>query len=247
MGKIRAALTHLAISAVVVGSLCAVIFFVWYPGDYFVVRSGWNALKVLLGVDLVVGPLLTLIVFRTGKPSLKFDMSCIAVLQLAALGYGGWVMYQERPYFMVFAVDRFEVVGRHEIDPAAAAPWVERKPFLEPLHVVAVPPRDPHAYNQLLEETLFMGMADIERRPEFWQTYESAKAIIDRKLAPLSELAEKAPMAAERIEKSLDGLGRPAEDFGFVPLRGTERNFAVIVDRETTLPAGIVDVDPWAR
>jgi hypothetical protein len=46
------------------------------------------------GRDLALGPLLTLIVFEPGKPSLKFDLSCIVLLQLGALLYGGTIINQ---------------------------------------------------------------------------------------------------------------------------------------------------------
>ena len=43
---------------------------------------------LMIGVDVVIGPLLTLIVFDPKKKHLKFDLVVIAALQLAALAYG---------------------------------------------------------------------------------------------------------------------------------------------------------------
>jgi hypothetical protein len=69
------------------------MFFVWYPPPYFEVDGGWRILRILAGVDVVVGPLLTLILFKPGKPGLKFDMTCIALMQIGALVYGGTIIY----------------------------------------------------------------------------------------------------------------------------------------------------------
>ena len=99
----RAFLTHLALSATIVGIACAAIFFIWYPRPYFEATGAWHVLRVLIGVDLVLGPLLTLIVFKPGKWGLKFDLCAIALVQLAALIYGLTTIYEERPYFTVFA------------------------------------------------------------------------------------------------------------------------------------------------
>ena len=41
-----------------------------------------------VGKTTVVGPLLTLIVFRAGKPGMKFDLAVIGLVQVAALAYG---------------------------------------------------------------------------------------------------------------------------------------------------------------
>ena len=112
----RAFLSHLALSAVVVGAVCALIFFVWYPHPYFQAVGAWNVLRILVGVDLVLGPVLTLILFKPGKRGLKFDLAFIACVQLAALAYGVNVIYGERPYFNVFAVDRFTVYAYQDVD-----------------------------------------------------------------------------------------------------------------------------------
>ena len=102
MTKPRAFAIHLIASAAVILAFFCVMFFVWYPAPYFETDGGWKVLRILAGVDVVLGPLLTLIVFKPGKPSLKFDMSCIVLAQLSALIYGGTIIYQQRPAFVVF-------------------------------------------------------------------------------------------------------------------------------------------------
>ena len=68
-------------------------------------------MRIIAGVDLVLGPALTLIVYKVGKPSLKFDMSMIALLQLCALAYGVWVAHQQSVVALTFADGRFIVVS----------------------------------------------------------------------------------------------------------------------------------------
>ena len=117
MSKTRAFLLHLSISATIVGIVCALIFFVWYPQPFFQIAGASSVLKVLIGVDLIVGPLLTLLLYKPGKPKLLFDMSCIALIQIVALVYGTAIIFSERPYYLVFAVDRFEVLAHRDVDP----------------------------------------------------------------------------------------------------------------------------------
>ena len=93
MSRLRAFLVHLSLSAAVVGSVFAVVFLVWYPESYFEVVGAWYLVRILFIVQIVLGPLLTFIVFKPGKPGLKFDLSVIALVQVVALVYGTVVIY----------------------------------------------------------------------------------------------------------------------------------------------------------
>jgi len=244
--KRRAFLTHLAISAMVVGTVCALIFLVWYPAPYFAAKGAWNVLRVLVSVDLILGPLLTLILFRPGKPGLGLDMAMIAMIQLTALLYGTSVIYQERPYYAVFAVDRFEILARKDVDPnAVAGTEFAAKPSIGPVLAVASLPSDPVEFQRLIEETIFEGKPDIERRPERWSNYAQAKATVFARAESLSALAAKRPSQAPQIERRSRALGRPLDELLYVPLIGTDRALTLIIDPDSALPLDVLDIDPW--
>jgi len=132
MSRWKAFAIHLAISVAVFLSLLGVIIAIWYPGILFSVDGGWQGLKLVMGVDVVLGPLLTLIIFKAGKPGLKFDLGCIAALQIACMAAGIWIVYQSRPIALVFAYDTFYSLSANEFkaygkDPKSLAtfsgPW----------------------------------------------------------------------------------------------------------------------------
>jgi hypothetical protein len=114
----QAAPIHLLISAVIATLVVGTMLLVWYPQPYFLAAGGITLVLLLVGVDVVLGPLLTLIVFDPKKKSLKIDLAIIAALQLAALAYGGWTMFSARPVYVAFAGDRFHLVAANEISPA---------------------------------------------------------------------------------------------------------------------------------
>src|SRR6185295_19523130 len=93
----QAAPLHLLISAVIASMVLAVMMLLWYPRPFFEAAGGKMLLLLMIGVDVIVGPLLTFIVFDPRKKQLKVDLAIIAVLQVAALAYGGWVMFEARP------------------------------------------------------------------------------------------------------------------------------------------------------
>lgn len=104
LNRWKASLGHLAISAAIGITVVTLMLVVWYPRPYFKAMGGDMLIPLLIGVDVVIGPLITLIIFDPKKRRLKFDLSVIATMQLAALAYGCNVMFASRPVYNVFVV-----------------------------------------------------------------------------------------------------------------------------------------------
>lgn len=116
MNRWKAFLIHFGLSLAVFVFLLAIILLVWFPGLLFGISGGWEGLQIVIGVDLVLGPLLTLIVYKEGKPSLKFDLACIAVFQTVCLAGGVWVVYNERPVVLALEFDTFYSLSAREFN-----------------------------------------------------------------------------------------------------------------------------------
>ena len=114
MSRWKAGAIHFSISLAVFLLLLAIILLLWYPGILFSIDGGWTGLQIIIGVDLVLGPLLTLIVFKSGKPGLKFDLSCIATAQAICIAAGMWIVYEERPLALVLAYDTIYSITEQE-------------------------------------------------------------------------------------------------------------------------------------
>jgi hypothetical protein len=105
--RYQAFAVHMAISLVIFFILLICITQYWYPGILFDAGNGWKAIGIIIGIDLILGPLLTLIVFNHNKTSLKFDLWVIALVQTAALVYGTWTIHQTRPIALAFINSSF--------------------------------------------------------------------------------------------------------------------------------------------
>jgi len=101
---------HLFISTLILIALLSVVFFFWYPND-LIHAGGIVGLKILFGVDIVLGPLLTLIVFVPYKKGLAMDLTLIGALQTACLSAGLWIIYNQRPVLEVIADDGVHIVS----------------------------------------------------------------------------------------------------------------------------------------
>ena len=95
---------HLLLSIVIFLLLAGVIYFYWFPGGLFAAAGGWEGIRIVAGVDLVLGPLLMVVIYNVSKKPLLIviDVIIVLVIQLSCLGAGVYIVYQERPAAVVF-------------------------------------------------------------------------------------------------------------------------------------------------
>jgi hypothetical protein len=239
MSRGRAFSIHLGLSVFVAVVAAAVVLLAWYPPPYFTALRAWDVARTQLLVFFAAGPLLTLILFKPGKRGLKLDVVVVALLQLTALVHGLAVLQRDRPQFMVFAVDRFFVLTARDLPPeqlaaARAAHGTTKGPAL----VVATMPSDERERQRLLDETVFQGKPDIERRPELWRPFADERGQVIARQRPLPVLRAAHPQAAVTIDSD-ESLR------GFLPLVVGDRHITVIVDTQTAVPVDVVEADPW--
>jgi hypothetical protein len=114
----QAFLLHFAASLAVFCALVALMVFYWFPGPLFFMEGGWDGLKIIAPIDLVLGPALTLAFYRPWKKNVRFDMAVIVAVQVAALSYGVYAAYGQRTAAIVYAGNRFETVSYTEFKAA---------------------------------------------------------------------------------------------------------------------------------
>ena len=156
----QAFLTHLAISMAIFFVLLYLIIFKWFPSYYFHIDGGYRGIATIFFVDVVLGPGLTLLVFKPGKPSLKFDMTAIVILQIVALSWGIKSIYLERPMLTVFYDGKFSCMNYSEISEFN----LERlaiKDETPPLLAVLPRPNTHKEYQDMMLEAFKWGSAEI--------------------------------------------------------------------------------------
>lgn len=212
MNRWQAFAIHLACSTLVAGSLLAVLYFLWYPGPLFVAGGMVLLAALIVGIDIVLGPLLTLLVFKPGKPSLKFDLAVIVLLQLSALMYGINVATQSRPAWLVASPQRFTVVHANELESDPTPNGDYARPGWTGARLVAADlPTLPEQRNALTFAVLG-GAPDIEYRPGLYRPYEEVAARMHETGQPLSRLIQAHPDAEESLRSWLAGHGEGLAD-----------------------------------
>ena len=95
--KIKAFLWHLSVSLLIALLAMLVVYGVWNPDPLYKATGITDIFLLMLAIDIILGPILTLIVYKKGKKTLKFDLCVIALLQMSALMFGLYKVYEGRP------------------------------------------------------------------------------------------------------------------------------------------------------
>jgi hypothetical protein len=114
----KAMTVHFGLSLLVAAIVAFLVFTIWYPYPYRELAGGRELFILVMGVDVVCGPLLTFVLFSPTKPKkeLLADVSLIVVIQLLALSYGIWNVWLIRPLFVVQEADRLSIISRTNIN-----------------------------------------------------------------------------------------------------------------------------------
>lgn len=218
--KLIAAGLHAVISVFIAALVALLVFGLWFPDGISDFTKGTKLFFLVLGVELCLGPLMSLVIYSTKKPKAELlrDYAIIAIIQVSALFYGVYTVAQSRPVYFVLVKDQINVVAAIDLDTKdlqEAAPPFNRLTWFGPKKVCADIPIDPQKKSDLLMSAL--GGKDIHLLPSYYRActsedfinaaYDSAQALA-RKNVDESVIADK---LQGKDYKWLPAIGR----FGF--------------------------------
>lgn len=223
---------HLILSLLIFSTLVLMMALFWFPGDLFFIDGGWQGLKLVAMVDLVLGPALTLLLYKPGKPKLALDMSLIAAIQIGALAYGFYATHQQRTVAIVFAEQGFNTLSAQankdadqELRKLNAEPQPLPKVGLLELPLLLSP--DPENLGKHLEEILNGYPGPQERSDKFVPIAEHRESMQKGALSN-ADIAKAG--ASEEIEQSLNKLALAASNVEFYKFKARYASGIAIFD-----------------
>ena len=245
ISRMRAFSIHLVISFLIFLVLLNVILFVWYPSFLFQTDGGWHGVGIIAGVDIVLGPMLTLIIFKPGKPGLKFDLIVIAVIQFVSLFLGSWVVYNQRPALLVFADDVFMTIPQETVKQTGLTDEKYKKFREGQLATVIVDlPVNQSERIAVLNESVARG--GILLRGDLYIAYNNStyKRIFDYSIV-YDKLVENFNDKKTKINDFLDKHEMTLSETAFFPILVRYGNKSVIaVNRNTGQLIDVIDIAP---
>jgi len=247
MNRWKAASIHLTISLVLAASVAALLYFLWFPSPYFVAAGASRLILLLMGVDVCIGPLLTLVVVnpRKARKLLRLDLSIIGLLQAVAFGYGIHVIASARPVFIVAEIDRLVIVSAEQLTDAdlikGSQPAYRSRSWTGPVFVGALPPKGDKAIGFAIQ--VMKGGKDIDQLPQFYVPYDQ---VIDRVLhhaKPLAALKNVTPAQHERLLRLQTGAA--GQSLLALPIVRGDKSYTGIIFPSKKRPAVVISIDPW--
>ena len=233
----KAAFFHLLGSLLVAALAAVIVFGFWYPYPYGQLSGGLRLFLILMGVDVVCGPLLTLILFSPKKRrrEVVLDMSLVITVQLAALAYGLHTAYQARPLFLVHELDRFRVISLQDYqgvdvvnDIAQLESHLRPTWSSGPVTVGVREPRDRDERHEVMLDSV-TGGRDYSQRPDFYIAYDEAYAAkATSRAKPLSEFVAQFPSTAQEVEELAERHQIEVDAMLFLPVLHRQEWVAVL-------------------
>lgn len=246
--RLRASLIHFAISLFFSVLAALLVFGIWYPYPYRDISGGRELFLLVMTVDVVMGPIMTMVIFNHSKSyrHLFLDFIIIGFFQVAALSYGLWSVFSARPVHLVFEYYRVAVVHAADVDPSTliqAPPLLQSLPLNGPTLLSLRSFKDG---NEEFDSTMAaMGGVPQAAQPALWQSWDAARVDILKASRPAIGLKQHFAEQASQIDEAIVATGRPANHLRYLPLLARKRAWTVLIDAQTTAPVGFLPLDSF--
>lgn len=239
--RIKFFLSHLAISAIIALTASIIIFYIWYPAPLAIAAGVTRIVVMMLFIDVVIGPVFTLLVYKQGKKTLKFDLTVIVLIQLSAFVYGFYIISQGRPAWIIYNVDGFELVRVNDIYPEnlkEVPPQFKHPSWLSPKYAAVQFSKDIKRRNKDMFAEVLGGIS-LAQRPERYVPLAQAEKQIKRYAQPLNDLEKFNDKAL--VNKILKQY---PQGVTWVPLKAKVVDMTILLDEKGQI-VKIVDLRPW--
>lgn len=241
MSRYRASGTHFFLSCMVGLGLLLLCWYMWYPTPMLSAIGGYEIFFLIVGIDVVLGPALTLVVFNPKKKWLVLDLAVIAILQLSAFIYGVSTLLEARPAYIAALGKTFAVVQASEITDSNLAKGKATLPIWGPKLIGTKEPTDKD------DISMVAVMADVGgdkgHLPQLHIPYEDMREEILKNAQEFEALAKDNEDRRAEIESWLKSHDCDNKKCKFQPIKISVSIFPVVIDAKTAAYRGIMPVD----
>ncbi len=231
--KFKAVSIHLFISLLVFAVILYFILYEWYPEPFFTAQGGWQGIRLMAFVDLVLGPSLTLIVFNhlKSKKEIFSDLSIIALVQICALLWGGYQVYSQRPIALVFWNGAFYTTTQDDyLSQGIKVPdFSQYSDHIPPL-IYSRP------LKTLLEMEEFKALTEksipIYAQVSFYENIEDNLGSIFQYEVNIKEIMSENAQMESRLERITQGY---ITDYKYLALKAKFQNMVLVMDKKGQL------------
>jgi hypothetical protein len=239
--RLKAFGLHLLASTVVLTLVLGALWLGWYRWPGWYLSSVLHVVGIVVMVDLVVGPTLTLVVANPGKLRRIFarDVAVIVSVQLAALVYGTVTLWSGRPLYYAFSENSLDCVQASDIDVSEAAAALRQNPTLAP-HWYSLPrwiwaplPDDPDEAVRIVNGTTFGTGKDVVDMPRYFKPWRQGLPKLREQLSRLDDITFLNKAEKRSLHTRLSARGFAPEQRNALIMWGGSRTLLAIFDPTT--------------
>ncbi len=228
---------HLLASAAILSLTLGTLYLGWYywPGWYL--ADVPRVVAVMAGVDVVLGPTLTLIIAtpKKSRRELTRDISMIAAVQLIALIYGAASLWHGRPLYYAFSENVLQMVQAYDLD-ADEVELARRQnaPYLPhwyslPRWIWAPLPEDPHERSKIVESAVNGGL-DVISMPRYFKRWDDGLPALRMQLKKVDDVAYFSLTEKKRLKERMRASGLATDQKNAMPLTGRGHPLLAVMD-----------------
>lgn len=243
MTRLKAAATHLLISATLSAIVLCLLLFYWYPLPFFWALGGMLLLALIIGIDVVLGPVMTLILFNPKKSrrALTVDLTLIAIVQISALGYGLYSGYVSRMVFNVFDGKSFQLVQAGDVAgnflTQTNLPEYRQLPLFGQKFAALKVPNDERTRSDL---AFFKALGvDPQFMPNYYVTLDTVRDQLSQAAIAKPQLQNKHPALVAKIDDLLRDKNLSWQDILIVPFDVKTTTYTTVMSLN---PVGVIKI-----
>jgi hypothetical protein len=225
--RLKAFGLHLLASTVALSSILGALYLGWYHWPGWRLTDVVHVVLVMVGVDVVVGPLLTFLIARSTKPrrELTRDIAMIVTVQLVALVYGTVSLWNGRPLYYAFSKNVLQLVQAYDIDAQETARARQQKAELAP-HWYSLPrwvwaplPQDPDERGKIVASAIGGG-DDVIAMPRYFRPWEQGLPALRTQLKKVDNVGYFSPADKKMLKERMRTAGLSSDQLNSIPLTG---------------------------
>jgi hypothetical protein len=238
--RLKAFSLHLLSSATVLTLILGSLYLGWYRWPGWHLTDVKTVVLVMVCVDVVLGPTLTLIIANKNKPSRELvrDIGIIVVVQLCALIYGSASLWNGRPLYYTFSENILQLVQAYDIDAAEAEAGRRQNPGLAP-HWYSLPrwiwaplPQNAEESKKIVVSAV-TGGDDVTSMPKYFKPWEDGLPSLRSQLKKVDDVPYFAKSEKKRLKERMKAAGLPDDQLNTMPLTGRGHPLLAVFDPAT--------------
>jgi hypothetical protein len=235
--RLKAFALHLLSSATVLTLILGGLYFGWYRWPGWYLTQVTQVVLIMVCVDVVLGPTLTLIIANQKKSrrELTRDIGIIVAVQLCALTYGSVQLWNGRPLYYAYSEGLLQLVQAYDIDVNEAKLGREQNPGLAP-HWYSLPrwvwaplPQDAEEAKKIITSSI-TGGDDVISMPRYFKPWEDGTLSLRGKLKKVDDAPYFAKSEKKTLKEKMKAAGLQDDQLDTMPLTGRGHPLLAVID-----------------